>query len=108
MGKRFCVAAISVLALMAAALPAHAAFPGANGKIAFDANGDIFTMDPDGTSVTQLTTGSTGRGASFSNTGGQIAFFSSRDGGDEIYVMNADGSAQTRLTNSAAQDEDPA
>ena len=28
----------------------------------------------------------------------RIAFVSSRDGNDEIYVMNADGSNQTRLT----------
>ncbi|MHB0937681.1 MAG: TolB family protein [Armatimonadota bacterium] len=31
--------------------------------------------------------------------GGQIAFISNRDGNDEVYIMNADGSSQTRLTN---------
>jgi Tol biopolymer transport system component/polyisoprenoid-binding protein YceI len=31
-----------------------------------------------------------------------IAFISQRDGNDEIYVMNQDGTAQTRLTQSAA------
>ena len=31
-------------------------------------------------------------------SGTQIAFHSERDGGYEIYVMNADGSDQTRLT----------
>ena len=30
--------------------------------------------------------------------GSKIAFSSSRDGNYEIYVMNADGSGQTRLT----------
>ncbi|WP_203884821.1 hypothetical protein, partial [Planotetraspora kaengkrachanensis] len=30
---------------------------------------------------------------------GKIAFTSVRDGNDEIYVMNADGSGQTNLTN---------
>jgi Tol biopolymer transport system component len=34
-------------------------------------------------------------------TPGKIAFVSNRDGPDEIYVMNADGSGQTRLTTSA-------
>ncbi|MBK7780679.1 MAG: PD40 domain-containing protein [Ardenticatenia bacterium] len=39
---------------------------------------------------------------------GDIAFESMRDGNAEIYVMNADGSGQTRLTNNPAVDRDPA
>ena len=39
---------------------------------------------------------------------GQIAFASSRDGNSEIYVMNADGSGQTRLTNDSRDDQYPA
>jgi len=35
---------------------------------------------------------------------GKIAFTSNRDGNNEIYVMNADGSNQTNLTNSPAFD----
>ena len=35
---------------------------------------------------------------SWSPDGGRIAFDSLRDGNGEIYVMNADGSGQTRLT----------
>ncbi len=38
---------------------------------------------------------------------GKIAFFSYRDGDFEIYVMNADGSNQTRLTNNPALDMAP-
>jgi Tol biopolymer transport system component len=34
----------------------------------------------------------------------QIAFTSDRDGNDDIYVMDADGSSQTRLTTEAADD----
>ena len=34
--------------------------------------------------------------------GGRIAFVSDRDGDDEIYVMNADGSKVTNLTNHLA------
>lgn len=34
----------------------------------------------------------------------RIAFISGRDGNDEIYVMNSDGSQQTRLTNNPARD----
>ena len=36
-----------------------------------------------------------------------IAFVSGRDGNDEIYIMNLDGTNQTRLTNNPAQDTQP-
>jgi len=39
---------------------------------------------------------------------GKIAFMSDRDGNAEIYVMNADGSNQVRLTNNSSADTDPA
>ena len=39
---------------------------------------------------------------------GQIAFASDRDGNGEVYVMDADGSNQTRLTNNPAFDFGPA
>jgi len=35
---------------------------------------------------------------------GKIAFLSDRDGNDEIYIMNADSSGQTNLTNNEAED----
>jgi Tol biopolymer transport system component len=38
----------------------------------------------------------------------KIAFSSSRDGNSEIYVMNADGANQTRLTNNSTEDFEPA
>ena len=38
----------------------------------------------------------------------KIAFVSIRDGNDEIYVMNANGSDVTRLTNDPASDGGPA
>jgi Tol biopolymer transport system component len=39
---------------------------------------------------------------------GKIAFSSSRDGNSEIYTMNADGSSQTRLTNTPAGEDQAA
>jgi Tol biopolymer transport system component len=40
--------------------------------------------------------------AAFSGGNGNIAFVSQRDGNEEIYNMNADGTNQTRLTNNAS------
>ncbi|MDQ3489756.1 MAG: PxKF domain-containing protein [Acidobacteriota bacterium] len=39
---------------------------------------------------------------------GKIAFTSNRDGNKEIYVMNPDGTSQTRLTNNSTSDDGPA
>ncbi len=44
----------------------------------------------------------------WSPDGTRIAFQSSRDGNEELYVMNGDGSGLTRLTNNAAFDGEPA
>ena len=44
---------------------------------------------------------------SWSSDGGRIAFDSLRDGNGEIYVMNADGSGQTRLTDDPGFDGSP-
>src|SRR5262249_11120121 len=68
----------------------------------------IFSMDPDGSHVTQLTTTPDANPAPGPN-GRKIAFASTRDGGDnEIYVMNADGTGQRRITTSAGVDAAPA
>jgi TolB protein len=45
--------------------------------------------------------------AAFPGTNGKIAFMSGRDGNDEIYVMSATGTSQTRLTNNLATDAGP-
>src|SRR5256884_6511449 len=57
-------------------------------------------MNADGSAVTQLTSGAFGDDDPvWSPDGQQIAFHSTRDGGDEdIFVMNADGSGVTPLT----------
>ncbi len=46
--------------------------------------------------------------AAFPGTNGKIAFSSNRDGNPEIYMMNSDGTGQTRLTTSAGTDDTPA
>ena len=44
----------------------------------------------------------------WSPDGSRIAFDSERDGNLEVYVMNADGTGQTRLTDNPAADGVPA
>jgi Tol biopolymer transport system component len=60
------------------------------------------TMIPLGTPLPSETTTTVG---SMSDL---IAFYSNRDGNAEIYVVNADGSGQTRLTDNGADDMAPA
>jgi Tol biopolymer transport system component len=85
-------------------------------KIAFesDRNGfsDIFVMRAEGTRQRNLTKGAAfsglDRAPAFSPEGTQIAFMSTRDGGDaEIYMMDADGTDQIRLTNYPGIDNFP-
>ena len=49
-----------------------------------------------------------GRNPAWSPDGSRIAFSSNRDGDSEIYVMNADGSGVTPLTDNSDQDYSPA
>ena len=75
----------------------------------------IDTMNADGSDRARLTDNSAiDLNPSWSPDGSMIAFSSDRDGKmgrwtvpNEIYVMNADGSNQTRLTNNPADDTEP-
>jgi len=116
-----------VLAMMTASLlaPTRAqasAFPGKNGKIVFTSDrttgtgvnnpeGDleIFTMNPDGTGLKQLTknVGATDASPSYSPDGKKMVFQSQRTGNFEIFVMNADGTGQKNLTKNPARELDP-
>jgi Tol biopolymer transport system component len=86
------------------AVPAHAAFPGANGKIAyvrddFVTDSQIRVINPDGSGVVQLTSAGENLSPQWSANGRRIVFTSQRDGNPDIYVMDADGGNQTRVTN---------
>ena len=77
----------------------------------FGAFGDIYVINSDGTgAVTNLTSGTSSINdvaPDWSPDGTKITFVSSRDGNNEIYVMNADGGSPTRLTNGVAHDLSP-
>ncbi len=80
-------------------------------QIAFDSDPDgqvIFVMNVyESTGPRRVTDYSEDSNPAWSPDGQKIAFVSQRDGNPEIYVMNADGSGQTNLTNNAAFDADP-
>jgi Tol biopolymer transport system component len=81
---------------------ANATFPGKNGRIAFVQGPDIFTMNPDGSNVRQLTNLGPDSGAfwqSWSPDGKQIVFneFRPPDFLGQLWLMNADGSNQHPL-----------
>jgi Tol biopolymer transport system component len=96
-------AALAVVVLWGAR-PAEAAFPGANGKIAFTSwvssrwdrsQYEIFKMNPDGSNVTWLTHNNwNDEEPAWSPDDQRIAVMRNA----EIWVMNKDGSGQKRLT----------
>jgi Tol biopolymer transport system component len=74
--------------------------------IAFERAGDIWVVRRDGTGYDRLTDGGTSHDPAWSPDGRRIAFTSDRDrtpGARELWSMNADGSAERRLTASLGQ-----
>lgn len=81
---------------------ASGTYPGSNGRIAFVQGPDIFTMNPDGTDVRQLTNlgpDSHASWQSWSPDGRQIVFneFRPPDFLGQLWIMNADGGNQHLL-----------
>jgi len=99
--------AIAVLLMGAAVLAAPgvavAAYPGANGRIAFEQGGVIYSIRPDGSDRRQLTTDTRSHSPRWSPNGRRIAFHRAGD----IWIMRADGSGAHRITSGSANDINP-
>jgi Tol biopolymer transport system component len=91
---------VALCACLMVPMAAQAAFPGENGKIAFSRDGNIYTINPDGSEVRQLTSSGEDSTPAWSPNGRRIAFTSKRDGDYEVYVMDQHGNGQTNLTDS--------
>jgi Tol biopolymer transport system component len=100
------VARLSLVALaasLALAPAAHATFPGANGKIAFVrsspnfVNNVTYTVNPDGSGLTQITSGNDVGPVRWRPDGQRIAFARVIDSHVEGWIMNPDGSGQMRF-----------
>ncbi len=76
---------------------AHAAYSGANGRIAFVRGGDIYTIQPSGAGLRRLTSDGHSSGPRWSPAGTRIAFLRSGN----LWVMNADGSHLAQITRAA-------
>jgi Tol biopolymer transport system component len=101
------------LLVLLAGLPAHATFPGKNGRIAFVQGPDIFVMNPDGSDVRQLTSFTDDNAAFWENwspDGTQLVFsrFPSPDFLGQLWLMSADGSNQHLLLNDPGFDDQSA
>jgi hypothetical protein len=76
---------------------AQAAYPGGAGRIAFVRSGNIFTIEPDGTGLRQLTTAGGDSAPRWSPNGKSIAYL---DHGN-LWIMRASGSHKRQVTSAA-------
>src|SRR5215218_4990418 len=103
--------------LLAVAWEAYAAFPGENGRIAYNSQGVIYMINPDGSGKSKVTdTRVSGYPIDYSPDGKKITYTSHEGFNDgnptgpqkdaEIYTINVGGSDRTNLTNNDRGDED--
>jgi TolB protein len=103
------VAVACLVALLAISQKAEAAFPGKNGRIAYQGSDQssyyvIYTIDPNGGRKIKVTEGSD---PSFSADGKKIAFVASDGNDSEIYTIEATGGKPFQVTDNAKNDGDP-
>jgi hypothetical protein len=73
------------------------AYPGANGRIAFVRDGDIFTIEPNTTALARLTSHGQASGPRWSPNGQRIAYIYRGN----LWIMNANGSHKFQVTAAA-------
>jgi Tol biopolymer transport system component len=106
------VASATVVYLAAAIAPmAQASFPGADGRIAFSAysstspNSQIYSVEPDGSGLEQLTNAGVNKGAAYSADGRRLVFERTARRQYDLYTMAADGGDERQLTSTPDRSE---
>src|SRR5215217_9188627 len=105
------------VALLAVSKEAEATFPGKNSRIAYNSNGVIYTINPDGSAKTKVTnTYVSGYPIDYSPDGKKITYTSYEGFNDgkqtgpqketEIYTIKVGGGAKTNVINNNRDDED--
>lgn len=109
MKKSLLLVLLLVLGLIATAQPVSAAFLGRNGKIAFQRDGKVHVMRPDGSGEHRLSLGPGNKSQpSWSPSGSRLVYTCKLQGANsEICVARADGSRRRTLTTDPASDEEP-
>lgn len=75
-------------------------------KITFTQGGDIYTMNADGSSVFQVTTGGLGHeNPTFDSSGGKILYQCKTGGTFDLCIVQANGAGNTNITNTPAFSE---
>jgi Tol biopolymer transport system component len=96
----FVLGVVALASLAGQAQSTRTAFPGANGKIYYDADKDVWSVNPDGSGAKRLTADYAGydTDAAASADGTKVAWVSER-AGIHVWMMNFDGSGKKQVTN---------
>jgi len=97
------VAGVAIAVIAGFPAVADAAFPGANGRIAYELDGSIYSVQSTGTGVQRLTKGTDDHAPRWSPNGKTIAFERAGD----LWTMKADGTHAQQLTSGPGDDTTP-
>ena len=106
-GRWLAVFAVLVGCLLLCAPASAGTWPGSNGRIAYEYLGTIYTIALGDGAGQQLVTHPDGGGEpSWSPRGDRVVFVSERGGEKDLYVIDADGTGERRLTSNDTIDEE--
>ena len=106
-GRWLAVFAVLVGCLLLCAPASAGTWPGANGRIAYEYLGTIYTIALGDGAGQQLVAHPDGGGEpSWSPRGDRVVFVSERGGEKDLYVIDADGTDERRLTSNDTIDEE--